>query len=299
MTLFGGNSGGAGEASPDRRTEMEKTVFARIYSPWHSFIGGLDSELVNIGFGKEVVLWNSHKPFTGDNFYRLYLPVKGAFRLNYMNESVVVEPGSIHLVPAHTPFTYESMTPSDHYWLHFLSKQLRTVPAFQSHRVLPVENLKKKRFEFEKMFRQIRTARTVSDDLRIRNGIFVLLAPFLESALHELPQDAASKGGFTEVLEYIDRNLAKEINIAALSSLTQLSRADFSSLFRRSFGVPPKQYISLRRISRAKYLLWRTKLSVKEIAEQCGYENKYFFYRIFKKYTGVTPSQYRRIGSAD
>ena len=284
---------------PDRRMKMEKTVFARIYSPWHSFIGGLDAELINIGFGKEVVLWNSHKPFTGDNFYRLYLPVKGAFRLNYMNESVVVEPGSIHLVPAHTPFTYESMTPSDHYWLHFLSKQLRMVPAFQSHLVLPLENPKKMRSEFENIFRQIRAARTVTDDLRVRNTIFAFLAPFLESALHELPQNTASEGGFAEVLEYIDRNLASEINIAELGSLTQLSRADFSSLFRRSFGVPPKQYISLRRISRAKYLLWRTKLSVKEIAEQCGYENKYFFYRIFKKYTGVTPSQYRRIGNAD
>ena len=187
---------------------MEKTVFARIYSPWHSFIGGLDAELINIGFGKEVVLWNSHKPFTGDNFYRLYLPVKGAFRLNYMNESVVVEPGSIHLVPAHTPFTYESMTPSDHYWLHFLSKQLRTVPAFQSHLVLPLENPKKMRSEFENIFRQIRAARTVTDDLRVRNTIFAFLAPFLESALHELPQNTASEGGFAEVLEYIDRNLA-------------------------------------------------------------------------------------------
>ena len=155
------------------------------------------------------------------------------------------------------------------------------------------------RSEVENSFRQIRAARTVTDDLRVRNTIFAFLAPFLESALHELPQNTASEGGFAEVLEYIDRNLASEINIAELGSLTQLSRADFSSLFRRSFGVPPKQYISLRRISRAKYLLWRTKLSVKEIAEQCGYENKYFFYRIFKKYTGVTPSQYRRIGNAD
>ena len=278
---------------------MEKTVFARIYSPWHSFIGGLDAELINIGFGKEVVLWNSHKPFTGDNFYRLYLPVKGAFRLNYMNESVVVEPGSIHLVPARTPFTYESVTPSDHYWLHFLSRQLRTIPAFQSHLVLPLENPKKMRSEFKKIFRQIRSARSVTDDLRVRNGIFLFLAPFLESALQEFPQDAASKGGFAGVLDYIDRNLASEINIADLSSLTQLSRADFSSLFRKSFGVPPKQYISLRRISRAKYLLWRTKLSVKEIAEQCGYGNKYFFYRIFKKYSGATPTQYRRNGNAD
>ena len=74
---------------------------------------------------------------------------------------------------------------------------------------------------------------------------------------------------------------------------------DSGLMFHRSCGLPPKQYISLRRISRAKYLLWRTKLSVKEIAEQCGYENKYFFYRIFKKYTGVTPRQYRRNGNAD
>lgn len=276
-----------------------KTVFAKIYSPWHSFIGGLDLEMINIGFGEEVVTWPTHKPFTGDNYFRLYLPVKGAFRLNYMQESVVVEPGFFHLVPAQTPFTYESITPSSHFWLHFLSRQLRTLPAFQSHQKLSGKNLPNLQTTFRKLFREIRSARTISDDIRVRNAIFELISPFLESALQELPLAVPEKGSFSEVLEYIDRNLNTEISVADLCAMTQLSRADFSSLFRRSCGLPPKQYISLRRISRAKYLLWRTKLSVKEIAEQCGYENKYFFYRIFKKYTGVTPSQYRRNGNAD
>lgn len=278
---------------------MAKTSFAKIYSPWHSFIGSLDVELVNIGFGEGIVHWPVHKPFTGDNFFRLYLPVKGTFRLNYMNESAVIEPGNLYLVPAQTPFTYESVTPSDHYWLHFVSRQLRTVPAFQSQLTLPAENQKKVQADFKKLFKAIRSTRTVTDDIRVRNMIFELIAPFLESALKEIPQDAAAKGRFSDVLEYIDRNLGTEINVANLGSLTQLSRADFSALFRRTFGIPPKQYISRRRITRAKYLLWRTKLSVKEIAEQCGYENKYFFYRIFKKYTGATPSQYRKNGSAD
>ena len=276
-----------------------KTVFAKIYSPWHRFIGGLDLEMLNIGFGEEVVAWPTHKPFTGDNYFRLYLPVKGAFRLNYMQESVVVEPGSFHVVPAQTPFTYETITPSSHFWLHVLSRQLRTLPAFQSHQKLPEKAFPDLQTTFRRLFRGIRAARTVSDDIRVRNMIFELITPFLESALQGLPQDAPEKGCFANIMEYIDQNLGSEISVANLCAMTQLSRADFSSLFHRSCGLPPKQYISLRRISRAKYLLWRTKLSVKEIAEQCGYENKYFFYRIFKKYTGVTPRQYRRNGNAD
>jgi len=45
--------------------------------------------------------------------------------------------------------------------------------------------------------------------------------------------------------------------------------------------------------------IWQSRLSVKETAERCGYENKYFFYRIFKKYTGQTPGGYRNRGMMD
>ena len=68
---------------------------------------------------------------------------------------------------------------------------------------------------------------------------------------------------------------------------------DFSADFRRAFGVPPKQYICQRRMGIAKTLLLSSNLSVKQISIKVGYDNEFFFSRLFKKYTGHSPSNFR------
>ncbi|MEI3038591.1 MAG: AraC family transcriptional regulator [Victivallales bacterium] len=278
---------------------MRQGSNAKIYLPWHTFLGGLDLEVAAAGFGGNISGWRMHPSFSGDNFFRLYLPVKGLFRLHYEENSYAVEPGSVYLLPSQTPFSYEPVTPSDHFWIHFVSRQLRTLPAMKQLIRLPVKNEKKMQNAFRAVVRGVPLVRTIPEDIEIRSRVFSLLAPFLEQALQNITPDAAAKGRFAEVLDYIDGHLGEPIESEALRALTSLSRADFSALFRRTFGVPPKQYVCLRRITQAKRLLWRSRLSVKEIAERCGYENKYFFYRIFKKYTGQTPSGYRNRGMMD
>ncbi len=280
-----------------KKTESEeRRVKNRL--PWHTFLGGMDLEIVGAGFGEGIRVWRYHPSFGGDNFFRLYFPVKGKFRLLFAETHCTVEPGFIFLLPAGTPFSYESVTPSNHWWIHFISRQLRTLPAMKQPIRLPVENAALLS-SFRSVVRGISGIRTLSDDLEIRNRVFLLLAPFLEHVLQNTPPEVAAKGCFSEVLEYIDRHLSGRIDAETLRSMTPLSRSAFSALFRQTFGLPPKQYLSLRRISRAKQLLWRTSLSVKEIAEQCGYENATLFFRMFKKFTGKTPGEYRDCGLSD
>ncbi len=63
--------------------------------------------------------------------------------------------------------------------------------------------------------------------------------------------------------------------------------------FKKHYGVSPIQYLINRRMEYAKHLLNTSGMSVKQIAYQCGFENEYYFSRIFKKLTGYSPSQYR------
>ena len=151
-----------------------------------------------------------------------------------------------HLVPAQTPFTYESITPSSHFWLHFLSRQLRTLPAFQSHQKLSGKNLPNLQTTFRKLFREIRSARTISDDIRVRNAIFELISPFLESALQELPLAAPEKGSFSEVLEYIDRNLNTEINVVVPAVCRRSSIFPFGAFPVRSIFSGGQSFPSRR-----------------------------------------------------
>jgi AraC family transcriptional regulator len=96
------------------------------------------------------------------------------------------------------------------------------------------------------------------------------------------------------LVEFIEEHLAEEISLATLAELVNLSLFHFARAFRQSFGVPPHRYHSARRMDRARILLQRPALSVTEIGVQTGFRETSSFTRAFRRFTGVTPTEYRR-----
>ena len=79
-----------------------------------------------------------------------------------------------------------------------------------------------------------------------------------------------------------------------LAKITCMSYSKFRKIFREYTGFAPSQYIQEVRITMAKELLTNTSKSIKEIAIELGYDNKDYFFTVFKKVTGSTPITYRR-----
>jgi AraC family transcriptional regulator len=96
------------------------------------------------------------------------------------------------------------------------------------------------------------------------------------------------------VMEFIEEHLAEEISLAALAELADLSLYHFARAFTQSFGVPPHRYHMARRMVRAKSLLRRPALTVTEIGVQAGFRETSSFTRAFRRFTGLTPTEYRR-----
>ena len=72
-----------------------------------------------------------------------------------------------------------------------------------------------------------------------------------------------------------------------------LNPAYFSTLFRQSCGSTFKEYLNIVRIEESKRLLANTDYSIIDIAVAVGFDNQSYFSKVFKKYTGLTPKQYR------
>ncbi len=83
-------------------------------------------------------------------------------------------------------------------------------------------------------------------------------------------------------------------DIDAMASEIGMSRSGFQHLYRKMFGVSVMTDVINGRLDRAKRLLSSTNLTVKEIAERCGYSSEYNFMRQFKSRTGKTPTEYRK-----
>jgi AraC-like DNA-binding protein len=78
-----------------------------------------------------------------------------------------------------------------------------------------------------------------------------------------------------KLTQYIEEHLADEVSLVSLAQLAQLSPYHFSRAFKQSFGMPPHQYLTSRRIERAKTLLAERKLSVTEIGFDVGFSGSF------------------------
>ena len=96
---------------------------------------------------------------------------------------------------------------------------------------------------------------------------------------------------------YIDQNYQKDISLDEVSRMVDISPYYFSKLFKQEQGENFIEYLTRTRMQKARQLLKDQKYSIKEICAMCGYSDPNYFSRIFKKYEGVTPSEYReRLG---
>lgn len=96
---------------------------------------------------------------------------------------------------------------------------------------------------------------------------------------------------------YIDENYQKDISLDEVSRLVDISPYYFSKLFKQEQGENFIEYLTRIRMQNARQLLMNQNYSIKEICAMCGYSDPNYFSRIFKKYEGVTPREYReRLG---
>ena len=94
--------------------------------------------------------------------------------------------------------------------------------------------------------------------------------------------------------ERIASNFTQEADLDAAATRCNLSRTRFSHLFKEVIGISPLRMQTNMRLDHARDLLLYTELSVKEVAESCGYADQLYFSRIFKESTGISPSEYKK-----
>ena len=92
---------------------------------------------------------------------------------------------------------------------------------------------------------------------------------------------------------YISNNYSNNITLKAVAKHVHLNPAYFSTIFKQSSGSSYKEYLNMVRIEESKRLLANTDYSIIDIAIATGFEDQSYFSKVFKRYTGLTPKQYR------
>ncbi|MBQ8309447.1 MAG: helix-turn-helix transcriptional regulator [Clostridia bacterium] len=95
-------------------------------------------------------------------------------------------------------------------------------------------------------------------------------------------------------IRYMNSHLSEDLSMDALAARVYLSHTGLIWKFKQELGTTPSQYLILLRLRYAKQLLLDHPYSITEIAELCGYANPYYFTNSFRKYSGMSPTVFRK-----
>ena len=97
-----------------------------------------------------------------------------------------------------------------------------------------------------------------------------------------------------QIITEIQEHYTENITLTELAKKYGISVGYLSSLIKENVGLSYSDYVTARRIQKAKELLEDERLSMEQIAEQTGFRDHFYFIKVFKKHTGITPGQYRK-----
>ncbi len=180
-----------------------------------------------------------------------------------------------------------------------LNESFRLLPEASFERIAPILHylcihLLREMRGMDVMTKEQETAiwRQIDRNQGIRETLTVI------NKLVDLSLDSVMKKKTSDVLmlsakDYIERNLSSELSIDALAEYLGISGSYFSLLFKQHVGETFVEYVTKQRMEMAKSLLALSDKSVTQIGQMVGYVERRYFTRVFSKYTGMLPSEFR------
>lgn len=134
-----------------------------------------------------------------------------------------------------------------------------------------------------------------------RRPDLVIAGNLLENCVRELSRTLVPPEKQTRIPENLlaarrlmHAALGRPLTLEDLARAAGMSEGYFCTRFKEVFGLSPMEYLIQHRMHHAIHLLANPNLSITEIAAQCGYADAFFFSRMFKKHSGLSPREVRR-----
>ena len=234
-----------------------------------------------------------------DNILFYCVQGKGYYTLD--GHTFTLNPNQYVIVPAtDKPLVYWSDTedPWSIYWVHFTSDALQ---AFnRAYHIVPEQgpqyiphNEKGIRI-WEEMYENLSRGYSPENLMNTNLCLYHLIATFVFSQQQNQNSSSPEKAIIRETIDYMKNNLDKTIRIEDFADLNKYSVSHFSKLFRLTTGMSPIEYFIHLKMQKACQLLYTEDSRVKQIAALLGYDDPYYFSRLFKKYMNTSPETYRK-----
>ena len=237
----------------------------------------------------------------GRNDYQLlYIAAgKGYFYFKGSKTPTIVEKGYMVLFRPGEPqvYYYYAKHKTEVYWVHFTGWKVEQY--LDSYELPKYENVfftgvsPDYPWIYNQIIRELQLQRANYEDVNklFIHHIFLTINRYIKEG-KQIKNETIS--GIERAIHYFNENFNKPISIEQYALEHLMSVNWFIHSFKEVMNVPPMQYIVSLRINAAKGYLENTNKSIGEISDAVGYENALYFSRLFKKYTGMTPTEYKK-----
>ncbi len=201
-------------------------------------------------------------------------------------------------VPANTPHAYGTTKrhPWTIYWVHISGRRvadyLRALQVSAEDPVLHLKHSGDLISHFEEMYHHL----DYGNSPEVLMALSTSLAHFLgELNLQRRPANQRARTAKDNVLatiEFMNQNLSRSLTLEDLAQHARLSPSHYSAMFRRVTGYAPVTFFLRQKMLKAGEILRTQNRKVVEIATLLGFDDPYYFSRLFKRIHGQAPSHY-------
>lgn len=254
-------------------------------------------------------------------YFRLYYIDAGAGEISDISTTLKLEPGFLYIIPS---FTLCNLYCQDHlgqFFTQFFEESSDGISLFANNRsvfkvkataadimnfsrlleINPGRGINRsdnptvyEKSIFYKEYQELNNRQNMATFMETHGILLQLVSRFLTPEIFHHKEISHIPVKILNAINYIQLNLHHDLSVTYLAERANQHTDYFSRLFQQYTGERPLKYIHEKRIERAQYLMVTTGMTYAEIAAQTGFENIFYFSRIFKKITGISPGHYKK-----
>ncbi len=218
-----------------------------------------------------------------DPYWRLYCPVSGSAVVEIDGVSTKLTPENIYLIPPRTKFSSSNPETFAKWYVHFVlgRTDLISVPGVYS---FPRDEI---------ATAHLKKLASIADTPYAWESAGLVI-----HALSHLPENAWSDQKLDrrveKAIEFLQTNLSRKVNASDAARASGVSVRNLNHLFRSQVKMAPMTVLLNCRLDQACHQLRHTDYSIEQVAENCGFPNRYYFSRMLKQHRGISPAAYRK-----
>ena len=242
-----------------------------------------------------------------DQCYKIYLPVAGLAELVMSDGRYNIKAGNVYFISGYGLRRQICDSQMDVYWIHFVPESLYL--SYLLDQLGPVHHWPRSSADssvivdqdicamFDNPDGELNRPRSdspLTTACRIHGFLLGLIARLLDklehAALHDFHPEYYQ---LKPALDYMQEHYREKPALVDIARQVHLAPNYFHRRFVQLFGITPFNYMLAQRLNHARHLLMGTSLNIKEVADAVGYDNPFYFTRLFTKTYGVSPRSFR------